>query len=176
MPDIQAFIEQVPKAELHLHIEGSLEPELMFALAGRNGIDLPYASVEEIRAAYKFSNLQSFLDIYYQGANVLIKEQDWWNSEFQTLKLMSTYSKNACLLECIAQKVPRNIGTVSCITLTFHPPKNYRFDLDNLLARGKRGLDAIADHIGVDDADWQEMRLKRGKKVKGGCAVVEIEK
>jgi crossover junction endodeoxyribonuclease RusA len=84
--------------------------------------------------------------------------------------------KNACLLECIAQKVPRNIGSVSCITLTFHPPKNYRFDLDNMLARFKRGGDAIADHIGVDDADWQEMRLKRGEKVKGGCVVVEIDK
>ena len=66
MAGIPAFIEQVPKAELHLHIEGSLEPELMFALAGRNGIELPFDSVEEIRAAYRFSNLQSFLDIYYQ--------------------------------------------------------------------------------------------------------------
>ena len=61
----EAFIRRLPKAELHLHLEGSLEPELMFKLAERNNIELPYASVEEIRAAYDFTNLQSFLDIYY---------------------------------------------------------------------------------------------------------------
>jgi adenosine deaminase len=72
-----AFLRGLPKAELHLHIEGSLEPELMFALAARNGIALPYASVEELRRAYDFSNLQSFLDIYYAGASVLVTEQDF---------------------------------------------------------------------------------------------------
>ncbi len=71
------FIRGLPKAELHLHIEGSLEPELMFALARRNGIDLPFKTVDEVRAAYAFSNLQDFLDIYYQGAGVLIAEQDF---------------------------------------------------------------------------------------------------
>jgi len=71
MTDLDAFIAGLPKAELHMHIEGSLEPELMFALAERNGIEIPFASVEEVRAAYSFSNLQDFLDIYYQGADVL---------------------------------------------------------------------------------------------------------
>jgi len=71
------FILGLPKAELHLHIEGSLEPELMFELARRNGIDLPFKTVEEVRAAYAFSNLQDFLDIYYQGAGVLIAERDF---------------------------------------------------------------------------------------------------
>lgn len=71
------FVRGLPKAELHMHIEGSLEPELMFELAQRNGITLPFASVEEIRAAYDFSNLQDFLDIYYQGAGVLITEADF---------------------------------------------------------------------------------------------------
>ena len=71
------FLRGLPKAELHLHIEGSLEPELMFALAERNGIALPYDSVEDIRRAYDFSNLQSFLDIYYAGASVLQTEQDF---------------------------------------------------------------------------------------------------
>jgi len=71
------FIAGLPKAELHLHIEGSLEPELMFALATRNGIAIPYASVEEVRAAYSFSRLQDFLDIYYAGANVLQTQQDF---------------------------------------------------------------------------------------------------
>lgn len=73
------FITGLPKAELHLHIEGSLEPELMFALAQRNGVKLPYASVEEVRAAYDFSDLQSFLDLYYAGAAVLQTEQDFYD-------------------------------------------------------------------------------------------------
>lgn len=71
------FIRGLPKAELHLHIEGSLEPELMFELGRRNRITLPFKSVEEVRAAYAFSNLQDFLDIYYQGADVLRTEEDF---------------------------------------------------------------------------------------------------
>ena len=77
MTPTDAFIRGLPKAELHLHIEGSLEPELMFELARRNRITLPFASVEAVRAAYAFSNLQDFLDIYYQGAGVLMTEQDF---------------------------------------------------------------------------------------------------
>ena len=69
----------MPKAELHIHIEGSLEPELIFALAQRNGVALPYAGVEVLRRAYAFSNLQSFLDIYYAGASVLLHEQDFYD-------------------------------------------------------------------------------------------------
>ncbi|NKJ41971.1 adenosine deaminase [Novosphingobium sp. SG720] len=77
MVDLEAFVRGLPKAELHLHIEGSLEPELMFALAHRNGVALPYPSVEAVRAAYAFSNLQDFLDIYYAGAGVLLTRQDF---------------------------------------------------------------------------------------------------
>ena len=77
--DLTALIQQIPKAELHLHIEGTLEPELMMRLAKRNNIEIPYASVDEIRSAYEFSDLQSFLDIYYAGAQVLIKEQDFYD-------------------------------------------------------------------------------------------------
>lgn len=69
----------LPKAELHIHIEGSLEPEMMFALAQRNGFALPYDSVEAVRAAYQFENLQSFLDLYYAGAQVLQTEQDFYD-------------------------------------------------------------------------------------------------
>jgi adenosine deaminase len=76
---MRKFIEKMPKAELHLHIEGTLEPELMFALARRNNITLAYKSVEEVRTAYQFSNLQDFLDIYYLGANVLLYEQDFYD-------------------------------------------------------------------------------------------------
>lgn len=73
------FIRDIPKAELHMHVEGSLEPELMFALAQRNGIPLKFASVGEVRAAYDFGNLQDFLDIYYEGAQVLREEQDFYD-------------------------------------------------------------------------------------------------
>jgi adenosine deaminase len=73
------LLRAMPKAELHIHIEGSLEPEMIFALAQRNGVALPYASVEALRAAYAFTDLQSFLDIYYAGASVLLKEQDFYD-------------------------------------------------------------------------------------------------
>ena len=76
---LPALLRAMPKAELHIHIEGSLEPELIFALRQRNGIVLPYASVDALRQAYAFSNLQSFLDIYYAGASVLIQEQDFYD-------------------------------------------------------------------------------------------------
>ncbi len=76
---LPALLRAMPKAELHMHIEGSLEPELIFALAQRNGVSIPYASVEELRRAYAFTNLQSFLDIYYAGASVLLKEQDFYD-------------------------------------------------------------------------------------------------
>jgi adenine deaminase len=80
LPDARAaFIAGLPKAELHLHIEGSLEPEMMAALARRNGVKLAFDSVEAIRAAYEFSNLQDFLDIYYQGMAVLLTEQDFFD-------------------------------------------------------------------------------------------------
>ena len=77
MDDLDRFITGLPKAELHLHIEGSLEPELMFALAQRNRVTIPYATVDAIRAAYQFSNLQDFLDIYYAGAEVLRTRADF---------------------------------------------------------------------------------------------------
>lgn len=77
--DIFHIIQRIPKAELHLHIEGSLEPEMIFALAKRNQVKLPYDSVEALRAAYAFNNLQSFLDLYYAGASVLLQEQDFYD-------------------------------------------------------------------------------------------------
>ena len=77
--DLPPLLRRIPKAELHLHIEGSLEPELIFKLAARNGIALPYASIEALRAAYAFMDLQSFLDIYYAGASVLLTEQDFFD-------------------------------------------------------------------------------------------------
>jgi adenine deaminase len=86
--DLGAFVQGLPKAELHLHIEGTLEPELLMQLAERNGVNLPYADVDTLRAAYSFTDLQSFLDIYYQGASVLQTEQDFFD-------LMAGYLRRA---------------------------------------------------------------------------------
>lgn len=86
MTDMKQFLTGLPKVELHLHIEGSLEPELMFEIGKRNGLDLPFGSVEAVRAAYNFHNLQEFLDIYYQGAQVLQKEQDFYDMTMAYLK------------------------------------------------------------------------------------------
>ncbi|MEZ9521693.1 adenosine deaminase [Vibrio splendidus] len=76
---MDSFIKHLPKVELHLHIEGTLEPELMFQLAKRNNVSIPFDNPDQVRDAYQFHNLQSFLDIYYQGANVLIHEQDFYD-------------------------------------------------------------------------------------------------
>ncbi|WP_018861503.1 adenosine deaminase [Thioalkalivibrio sp. ALJ3] len=83
---MQDAIARLPKVELHLHIEGALEPELMFRLAERNNVELPYASIDEVRAAYQFQDLQSFLDIYYAGARVLLTEQDFYDLTWAYLK------------------------------------------------------------------------------------------
>jgi adenine deaminase len=77
MSELARHIDRLPKSELHIHIEGTLEPEMMFALAKRNNVNLPYSNVEALRAAYKFSQLQDFLDLYYQGMSVLLTEQDF---------------------------------------------------------------------------------------------------
>lgn len=82
------YINEIPKAELHLHIEGTLEPELMFELASRNNVRIKYSSVQELREAYNFNNLQEFLDIYYAGASVLVTEQDFYD-------MTSAYMKKA---------------------------------------------------------------------------------
>ena len=83
---METFIREIPKVELHIHIEGSLEPELMFDLAERNGVPLRFNSVDEIRKAYQFTNLQSFLDIYYEGASVLLKEDDFYEMTWAYFK------------------------------------------------------------------------------------------
>lgn len=83
---MEAFVRGLPKAELHVHIEGTLEPEMMFALARRNGVSLRFGSVDEIRAAYEFTDLQSFLDIYYEGAAVLVTEQDFFDLTYAYLE------------------------------------------------------------------------------------------
>ena len=78
MSNLETLIQRLPKAELHLHIEGSLEPQLMWDLAQKHDVDLPFSNVDAIKSAYQFDNLQSFLDLYYQGANVLRDEDDFF--------------------------------------------------------------------------------------------------
>jgi adenosine deaminase len=86
--ELESFVRRLPKAELHVHIEGTLEPQMMFDFALRNGVELPYSSVSEIQAAYDFINLQSFLDIYYEAAEVVITERDFYD-------LMAAYLERA---------------------------------------------------------------------------------
>lgn len=86
MGHIVDFVQNIPKAELHLHIEGSLEPELMFEIGRRNGVTSRFDSVDELKMAYNFKNLQEFLDIYYEGANVLIEERDFYDMTMAYLK------------------------------------------------------------------------------------------
>src|SRR3954453_5610511 len=85
-PATAEWLRRLPKAELHLHIEGTLEPELMFELATRNGVTLPYADVEAVRAAYVFEDLQSFLDVYYAGCSVLVNEADFYDLTMEYLR------------------------------------------------------------------------------------------
>ena len=129
------FLSSLPKAELHLHIEGSLEPELMFKLAERNGINLPYSSIEEVRDAYQFSNLQTFLDIYYQSAAVLIHEQDFYDLTW------------AYLLKCHEQGVVH--------TELFFDPQTHTergIEISVVFDGITRALADAASHLGISSA------------------------
>ena len=97
MTDMRRFIERMPKAELHVHVEGTLEPELKFDLAGRNGVALPHRSVEEMRAAYDFDDLPSFLRMYYEGMSVLLTEQDFF--DLTTAYLTRAHAQNVLYAE-----------------------------------------------------------------------------
>ena len=94
---LNSLIAGLPKCELHVHIEGTLEPELMFALAARNNVPLPYKSVIDLRRAYQFTQLQDFLDIYYQGMSVLLCEQDFFDLAWAYLE--RAHADNVCHVE-----------------------------------------------------------------------------
>ena len=126
---LETLIRQMPKAELHLHIEGSLEPELMFEIARRNGIPLRFGSVDEVREAYNFHNLQSFLDIYYEGAQVLIYEQDFYDLTRAYLDRMAkesvrhveiffdpqTHTARGIAFETVIKGIHRALYDVECL-------------------------------------------------------------
>jgi len=127
---LESFIRGLPKAELHLHIEGTLEPELMFDLAGRNGIELQFDSVDAVRAAYDFDNLQSFLDIYYQGAGVLITEQDF-------AELMRAYLERAVADGVVHAEI-------------FFDPQTHTergIDIGTVIGGLKKAMDEFSDRI-----------------------------
>jgi len=133
---METFIQALPKIELHLHIEGSLEPDLMFELARRNQVRIPFDSAQAVRAAYEFSDLQSFLDIYYQGANVLIEEQDFFDLCW------------AYLLRCRQDNV---LHTEIFFDPQTHTERGIEFDtvvngLQRALDRGKTEL-GISSHL-----------------------------
>ncbi|MDB1123530.1 adenosine deaminase [Vibrio algarum] len=160
---MEVFIQQLPKIELHLHIEGSLEPELMFELAKRNQIELPYKSTNEIRAAYQFDNLQSFLDIYYQGANVLLHEQDFYDLTW------------AYLLKC---KIDNVVHTEIFFDPQTHTERDISFDIvvggiHKALKRAEHELGITSNlimcflrHLSEDDAfSTLELALKHKDKI-----------
>ncbi|GLQ06081.1 adenosine deaminase [Sneathiella chinensis] len=115
MESIETFIEGMPKAELHVHIEGTLEPELKFELAKRNSISLPYATVEEMRGAYDFDDLPSFLKIYYEGMSVLITEQDFYDLTYAYLE--KAHAQNVLYAEIFFDPQAHTVRGVSYDTV-----------------------------------------------------------
>ena len=132
-PNLKAFIEGIPKAELHLHIEGSFEPELMFEIAQRNGVKIKFASVEAVKEAYKFNNLQEFLDIYYEGANVLLYEQDFYDLSWAYFK--KVHSQNLVYAEIFFD--PQT-----------HTDRGISFE--TVITGIKRALDNAKDQLGIE--------------------------
>ncbi|MEC7942264.1 MAG: adenosine deaminase [Pseudomonadota bacterium] len=129
---MDSFIKNLPKVELHLHIEGTLEPELMFELAKRNNVSIPFENPEQVRDAYQFHNLQSFLDIYYQGANVLIHEQDFYDLTW------------AYLLKCRQDNV---VHTEIFFDPQTHTERGIAFD--TIITGITRALDQATHELGI---------------------------
>jgi adenine deaminase len=169
---LDAFIAGLPKAELHLHIEGSLEPELMFELARRNSVAIPFDSVEAVRAAYDFSNLQDFLDIYYAGANVLLTRRDFEDLAFAYFQRTAddqvrhaeiffdpqTHTDRGVAFETVLeglsdgmQRAERELGVTSKLILCFlrHLDEDAAFET---LRQAEPYLDRIAG-VGLDSSE-----------------------
>lgn len=129
---MKELIQLLPKAELHLHIEGSLEPELMFKLAKRNSIEIPYKTVADVKEAYKFTNLQSFLDIYYAGASVLINKEDFYDLTWEYI------------LKCVEDNVVH--------TEIFFDPQTHThrgIEFETVISGIKEALDDAKEKFGI---------------------------
>ncbi len=171
-----SYIRSLPKAELHLHIEGTLEPELMFELARRNGIALPYPDVQALRAAYQFDSLQSFLDLYYAGASVLITEEDFYDMTMAYMRKAredgvvhaeimfdpQTHTARGVAMQTIFAGLARALrqaraqwGITSCLLLSFlrHLPEEDALrTLDEALPLREQ-YDDLWTGIGLDSAE-----------------------
>lgn len=159
------LIKKLPKAELHLHIEGSLEPEMMFKLANRNKIDLPYKSVDEVRAAYNFTNLQSFLDIYYNGANVLCKEEDFYDLTWAYLEKVNQQNvKHVEIFFDPQTHTERNIPFASVI----NPISKALDDAKTKFGISSRIIMCFLRHLSAEDAkETLKMALPYKDKIYG---------
>src|SRR5206468_3582013 len=158
MHDTETLIAQLPKCELHIHVEGSLEPELMFALARRNGIRLPYASVDAVRQAYRFRNLQDFLDIYYQGMSVLITEQDFYDLAWAYLE--RAHADNVRHVEMFFDPQGHTSRGIPFATGEEGPPSYVWEALDVLgVARIDHGVRSMEDGPLVDRLARERIRL-----------------
>ncbi len=169
---MEEFIKGIPKAELHLHIEGTFEPELMFEIANRNSIDLNYKNIEELKKAYNFSNLQEFLDIYYAGCNVLIYEDDFYDMTWAYLKKAKeqnifhteimfdpqTHTERGILFETVINGIHKaladaetKLGITSKLIMSFlrHLPEKAAFETLEQAKPFKKWIDAV----GLDSSE-----------------------
>ncbi len=169
---MKKFIEGIPKAELHLHIEGTFEPELMFEIAKRNGVHLDYNSIEELKEAYNFSNLQEFLDIYYAGCNVLINEVDFYDMTWAYLKKAKeqnilhteimfdpqTHTERGISFETVFNGIHKalvdaesKLGITSKLIMSFlrHLPERAAFEILDTAIPFKKWIDAV----GLDSSE-----------------------
>ena len=129
------FINKIPKTELHLHIEGSLEPELMFKLSKRNKIEIPFKSVDQIKSAYNFTNLDSFLKIYYEGSNVLITEEDFFDLTWEYI--LRCKKDNIVHTEIFFDPQSHTVRGVSFNTESMEFIKHYRKQIPNMALHQK---------------------------------------
>src|SRR5262249_1535061 len=161
----------LPKAELHLHIEGTLEPELMFELAQRNGVVLPYADAEAVRRAYRFSNLQSFLDVYYRACSVLIHERDFYEltaaylarARSQGVRHVEiffdpqTHTARGVAFDTVVSGISRALGEARQHGITSHLIMCFRRDLpaDDAMATLEHAFahDDVISGVGLDSAE-----------------------
>lgn len=157
MTPIEDFINKIPKAELHVHIEGTLEPELLFQLAFRNKIELKYKSVEALRQAYNFQNLQSFLDIYYEGAGVLQTEQDFY--DLTRAYLEKARSQNVLHSEIFFDPQTHTNRGIAFETV-FHGIKNALIDGQNKTGISSHLILCFLRHLSEEEAfETLEMAL-----------------
>jgi len=165
MSELAAFIERLPKAELHLHLEGTLEPELKFELAARNGLDLPYASAEEMRAAYGFDDLASFLAVYYEGMSVLLTERDFYDLAMAYFR--KAHSQNVVYAEVFFDPQAHTARGVSFETVIDGLHRAQREAEDSLGLRTQLIMCFLRDLTAESAMETLEQSLSYGDRIVG---------